>query len=100
MTCSVMSVHNDSITIVMSMPELSADDVYRPQPLEAMGLPSGRILFLFECCFTFKETVRTVRDGEPRTATSTFTQLLSSVFQQFSVALRRQRTYGLLGTGS
>ena len=75
MTCSVMSVHNDSITIVMSMPELSADDVYRPQPLEAMGLPSGRILFLFECCFTFKETVRTVRDGEPRTATSTFTQL-------------------------
>ena len=24
------------------------------------------------------ETIRTVRDGEPRTATSTFTQLLSS----------------------
>ena len=38
-----------------------------------------------QCCFTFTETIktttesiRTVRDGEPRTATSTFTQLLSS----------------------
>ena len=31
-----------------------------------------------QCCFTSKETVRTVRGGEPRTATSTFTQLLSS----------------------
>ena len=31
-----------------------------------------------QCCFTSTETVRTVRDGEPRTATSTFTQLLSS----------------------
>ena len=28
--------------------------------------------------FTSKETVRTIRDEEPRTATSTFTQLLSS----------------------
>ena len=32
-----------------------------------------------QCCFTSTETVRTIRDGEPRTATSTFTQLLSSV---------------------
>ena len=30
-------------------------------------------------CFTSTETIRTVRDGEPRTATSTFTLLLSSV---------------------
>ena len=30
------------------------------------------------CCFTSTETIRTIRDGEPRTATSTFTQLLSS----------------------
>ena len=30
------------------------------------------------CCFTSTETTRTVRDGEPRTATSAFTQLLSS----------------------
>ena len=26
------------------------------------------------CCFTPTETMRTIRDGEPRTATSTFTQ--------------------------
>ena len=33
-----------------------------------------------QCCFTSTETiVRTTRDWEPRTATSTFTQLLSSV---------------------
>ena len=30
-----------------------------------------------QCCFTTTETIRRVRDGEPRTATSTFTQLLS-----------------------
>ena len=29
-------------------------------------------------CFTPAETIRTVRDGEPRASTSTFTQLLSS----------------------
>ena len=32
----------------------------------------------FKCCFTSTETIRTIRDGEPRTSTSTFTQLLSS----------------------
>ena len=32
-----------------------------------------------QCCFTSAETIRTVRDGEPRTSTSTFTLLLSSV---------------------
>ena len=31
-----------------------------------------------QCRFTSTETIRTIRDGEPRTATSTFTQLLSS----------------------
>ena len=36
------------------------------------------------------ETVRTIRDGEPRTATSTFTQLLSSEFM-FNFALRPWR---------
>ena len=30
------------------------------------------------CCFTSTETIRTVWHGEPRTATSTFTQLLSN----------------------
>jgi len=29
-------------------------------------------------CFTSTETIRAIRDGEPRTATSTFTQLLNS----------------------
>ena len=33
-----------------------------------------------QCCFmSTRETIRTIRDREPRTATSTFTQLLSSV---------------------
>ena len=30
------------------------------------------------CCFTCTETTGTVRDREPRMATSTFTQLLNS----------------------
>ena len=33
-----------------------------------------------QCCFTSTETIRLIRDGEPRTATSTFTQLLSSKY--------------------
>ena len=32
-----------------------------------------------QCCFTSTETIRTVRDGEPRTVSSTFTQPRSSV---------------------
>ena len=31
-------------------------------------------------CFTSTETIWTNRDGEPRTATSTFTQVLNSVY--------------------
>ena len=31
-----------------------------------------------QCCFTSTETIRTIRDGEPRTDTSTFTQLYVS----------------------
>ena len=31
-----------------------------------------------QCCFTSTETIRSNRDGEPRTATSSFTQVLSS----------------------
>ena len=31
-----------------------------------------------QCCFTSTETIRTIRNGEPRTATSLFTQLLIS----------------------
>ena len=54
-----------------------------------------------QCCFTYTETIRTVRDGEPRTSTSTFTQLLSSDSPfKFTVASRPQKPFGLLGTGS
>ena len=38
------------------------------------------ILFFFKCCSKSTETVRTVMDGEPRTSTSTLTQLLNSEF--------------------
>ena len=46
-----------------------------------------------QCCFTSTETIRLIRDGEPRAATSTFTQLLRS-------DLRPQKPSGLLWTGS
>ena len=39
---------------------------------------SGLVWLTVQCCFTSTEIIRTVRDGEPRTATSTVTQLLSS----------------------
>ena len=53
-----------------------------------------------QCGITSTETARTLRDGEPTTAISTFTQLLSSDKGRFSVALRPQKPSGLLGTGS
>ena len=40
---------------------------------------SVQFLSKFSVCFTSTETIRTIRDGEPRTSTSTFTQFLSSV---------------------
>ena len=43
------------------------------------------LLVQVPCCFTYTETIRTIRDMEPRTATSTFTQLLSSVFGKVQV---------------
>ena len=36
------------------------------------------LLLLLQCCFTSTETVRTIRNGERGTSTSTFTQLVSS----------------------
>ena len=42
------------------------------------SLPSIYPQVQVQCCFTSTETVRTIRDGEPRTSTSTFTQLPSS----------------------
>ena len=35
-------------------------------------------IFFFKCSFRSTETLRLIRDGEIRTATSTFAQLLSS----------------------
>ena len=52
---------------------------------------------LFSCWITSTETIRLIRDGEPRTSTSTFTQLLSFFFHG---ALGPQKPSGLLGTES
>ena len=49
--------------------------------------------------FTSTETVRTVGDKEPMMSTSTFTRLCHD-WLKFSVTLRPQRQYGLLGTRS
>ena len=62
-------------------------------------------LFLSVLCIKSTEAIGIIRDGELRTATSTFTQPLSSVLHSlffffFSVALRLHRPYGLLGTES
>ena len=38
---------------------------------------SGNVVS-FQCCLTSTETIRLIRDGEPRTDTSTFTRLLNS----------------------
>ena len=56
----------------------------------------------FKYCYTSTETVRTITDAEPRTSTSTFTQLLSSDTREFEfkIALRPQRAYGILGSGA
>ena len=43
-----------------------------------MVLSDVHVQVQVQCCFTSTETVRTIKDGEPRTATSTFTQLLNS----------------------
>lgn len=36
------------------------------------------LLRLLHCCITSTETIRISKDGEPRTATETFTELLTS----------------------
>ena len=54
----------------------------------------------FRVCFTSKETIGTIRDGELWTSTSTFTQLVGSASFQDHSALRPQKRGGLLGTGT
>ena len=70
----------------------------------APDLGREHLPLLLLCCLASSKTIRTVMDGEPRTATSTFTQLPTSaentfLFFFFCVAWRPQRLYGLLWTG-
>ena len=71
----------------------------------APDLGREHLPLLLLCCLASSKTIRTVMDGEPRTATSTFTQLPTSaentfLFFFFYVAWRPQRLYGLLWTGN
>ena len=47
------------------------------------------------CCFTSTETIRTSTHGEPRTATSTFTQLLCSEFSLAFTQFKEKTVTGL-----
>ena len=53
-----------------------------------------------QCCFTSTGTIRTIRDGVPRTATSTFTQLLSSGPSNVEVLLYVHRNRRFIRDGS
>ena len=72
----------------------------RPQGLIGTGSPgrppqlshsSWALIRVVHCCFTSTETTRTNRDGEPRTATSTFTQPLRSKSKIVSLACIKRR---------
>ena len=65
------------------------------------GAAELRLMFKFNVALR-PQTVRTIRDGEPRTATSTFTQLLSFVrLSSSSELLYVHRGHeGLLRTGA
>jgi len=66
---------------------LAAEDVSRPpvfpniNPNNSAKNPAQSQFTLervrIQCCFTSTETVGIIRNGKPRTATSTFTQLLT-----------------------
>ena len=67
------------------------------QPGAAAGQLFGFIVS-FHCCFTSTETIRLIRDGEARTATSTSTQLLSSEHRLASCrAILYQQTLNPVG---
>ena len=55
--------------------------------------PSMGFSISFESCFTSTETVQTIRDGEPRTATWTFTQLLRSATQRVQCCFTSTETH-------
>ena len=46
--------------------------------LDFLLVSESSMFFQVQCCFTPTQSVRTIRDGDPTTATSTFTQVLSS----------------------
>ena len=52
-----------------------------------------------QCCFTSTKTIKTIRDGEPKTATSTFTQLLNSVFSEVRCCFTFTKTIRLFRDG-
>ena len=47
--------------------------------VDILGTNYDQCVSMVQYCFTSTETIRFIRDEEPRTATSTLTQLLSSV---------------------
>ena len=61
--------------------------------LGLFGMGVGGVFFFFECCFTSIETTSTIKDGEPRTATSIFTQLLTSVLLMLFYVHRDHKHY-------
>ena len=73
--------YNRLYTVYLTNKTFLVTEVFFPLCLQIPPCPV--VLFrhvphFFKCCFTSTETIRTTRDGEPRTATSTFTQLRSS----------------------
>ena len=62
--------------------------------VDILGTNCDQCRRMVQCCFTSTEPVGLMK------ATSTFTQLLNSESQRFSVALRPQRRVGLLGMGT
>ena len=57
---------------------------------------SWALRYEVQCCFTSTGTIRTLRDGEPRTATSTFTQLLSSSLDHLGFPLLSENDFIIL----
>ena len=60
--------------VMLNLEHILADD----RPSLGLAEKCQRIRVQVRCCFTSTETIRTIRIGEPRTSTSTFTQLLIS----------------------
>ena len=61
----------------------------RPPRLSRRSCPQ---FFSFFFSFTSTETIQTIRDGEPRTSTATFTQILPPVLQCFFLYVHRDHT--------